>query len=60
MGGTSLMVQWLRFHLPMQRMWVRSLIRSKDPTCCEAKNNQDIKQKKYCNKFNKDFKNGPY
>ena len=22
--------------------------------------NQDIKQKKYCNKCNKDFKNGPY
>ena len=22
--------------------------------------NQDIKQKKYCNKFNKDFKNSPH
>ena len=22
--------------------------------------NQNIKQKKYCNKFNKDFKNGPH
>ena len=22
--------------------------------------NQDIKQKQYCNKFNKDFKNGPH
>ena len=22
--------------------------------------NQNIKQKQYCNKFNKDFKNGPY
>ena len=25
--GTSLAVQWLRLHLPMQRVWVRSLIR---------------------------------
>ena len=24
-GGTSLVVQWLRIHLPMQGMWVRSL-----------------------------------
>ena len=22
--------------------------------------NQNLKQKQYCNKFNKDFKNGPY
>ena len=22
--------------------------------------NQDIKEKQYCNKFNKDFKNGPH
>ena len=22
--------------------------------------NQNIKQKQYCNQFNKDFKNGPY
>ena len=22
--------------------------------------NQNVKQKQYCNKFNKDFKNGPY
>ena len=22
--------------------------------------NQNIKQKQYCNEFNKDFKNGPY
>ena len=25
--GTFLVVQWLRIHLPMQRMWVRSLAR---------------------------------
>ena len=26
-AGTSLVVQWLRFHLPMQGFWVRSLVR---------------------------------
>ena len=25
--GTSLVVQWLRLCLPMQRVWVRSLVR---------------------------------
>ena len=29
------------------------------PTCFAAKN-QNIKQKQYCYKFNKDFKKGPY
>ena len=27
-----LVAQWLRIHLPMQRTWVRSLVRG-DPTC---------------------------
>ena len=26
-GGTSLVVQWLRIHLPMQGTWVQSLVR---------------------------------
>ena len=26
-AGTSLVIQWLRFHLPVQGFWVRSLIR---------------------------------
>ena len=30
--GTSLVVQWLRIHLPMQGTRVRSLVRG-DPTC---------------------------
>ena len=34
-SGTSLVVQWLRIRLPMQRTWVRSLVRE-DPTCCGA------------------------
>ena len=29
---TSLVVQWLRIHLPMQGTWVRALARE-DPTC---------------------------
>jgi len=34
-SGTSLAVQWLRLHLPMQGIWVPSLV--KDPTCLLAK-----------------------
>ena len=41
--GTSLAVQWLGLHLPMQ-----------------GPKKQNTKQKQYCNKFNKDFKNGPH
>ena len=29
--GTSLVVQWLRIHLPVQGTWVRALVRE-DPT----------------------------
>ena len=32
---------------------------AKIPGASQPKN-QNIKQKQYCNKFNKDFKNGPY
>ena len=31
-GETSLVVQWIRIRLPMQGMWVQSLIQE-DPTC---------------------------
>ena len=54
--GTSLAVQWLRLCLPMQGVWVQSLVNS---TCLTAKKLKH-KQKQYCNKFNKDFKNGPH
>ena len=33
--GTSLVVQWLRIHLPVQGTRVWSLVQE-DPTCCEA------------------------
>ena len=32
MNGTSLVVQWLRIHLPMQGTQVQALVRE-DPTC---------------------------
>ena len=58
--GILLAVQWLRLHLPMPVVWVPSLtgeLRSHTP--CSQKNH-DIKQIQYCNKFNKDFNNGPH
>ena len=33
--GNSLVAQWLRIRLVMQRTWVQSLVRE-DPTCCRA------------------------
>ena len=29
------------------------------PHACGQKKNQNVKQRQYCNKFNKGFKNGP-
>ena len=58
--GTSLVVHWLRLHtstaggtgsIPVQG--------TKIPHASQPKN-QNIKKKQYCNKFSKDFKNGPY
>ena len=34
-GVTSLVVQWLRIHLPMQGAWVQSLL-LEDSTCCRS------------------------
>ena len=34
--ATSLVVQWIRIHLPMQGTWVVSLIQE-DPTCLKPK-----------------------
>ena len=55
---TALVVQWLKLGLPMQGVWVRSLVRELRSTCLVAKRPQQ-KTKEYCNKFNKAFKNGP-
>ena len=55
--GTSLVVQWLRLHLPVQGVWVPWGARI--PHASQPKN-QNIKQKQYCNKFNKDLKKKQY
>ena len=55
--GTSPGVQWLRLCLPMQGVWVHSLVeglRSHMPW--GQKKTQSIWQKQYCNRFSKDFK----
>ena len=57
--GTSLVIQWLRLHLPMQEVWVQPLVGelgSHIPHGQKKKKKQSIKQKQYCNKFNKDKK----
>ena len=55
-GGTSLVVQWLRLRLPMQGVWVRSLVWELTSHMPQGKKNKNkIKQKQNCNKFNKDF-----
>ena len=53
------MVQWLRPYHPMQGVWVLSPFGAKIPHISQPEN-QNIKQKQYCNKFSKDFKNGPH
>ena len=43
----------------MQGAQVRSLVRELRSHIPPGQKNQNVKQKQYCNKFNKDFKNGP-
>ena len=57
--GDSLAVK-LRLHLPMQGVQVGSLVGELRSHMAYCPRNQNIKQKQYCNKFNKDFKNGPH
>ena len=58
--GTSLAVQWLRLCLPVQGVWVQSLVGELRSHMPHSQKYQSIEQKQYCNKFNKDFKNGPH
>ena len=51
---------WLTLHLPMIGVWVPSLVRTLRSACLVARKKQTKKQERYCNKFNKGFKNGPY
>ena len=57
--GTSLAVHWLKQHLPMEGMRVWSLVGELRSHIPRGPKNQNIKQKQYCNKFDKVFKNGP-
>ena len=53
---TSLVVQWLRLHLPMQGVWVRSLVRElRSHMPYSQKKDPETEQRQCCNKFNKDF-----
>ena len=58
--GTSLVAQWLRLHVPNAGGVGSIPGRGAKIPCASGPKNQNIKQKQYCNKFNKDFKNGPY
>ena len=52
---------WLKHHLLMQGVW--SLVRELGSHMSRGQKNktkQNIKQKQYCNKFNKDFKHDPH
>ena len=55
--GTSLEVQWLGLCLPIQGGQVWSLVRELGCLCPKG---QEVGQKWYCNKFNRDFRNGPH
>ena len=59
MSGTSLAIQWLRLHLPMQGgVQVQFLVGELEFHVPLGQKTKTQKQKKYCNKLNKDFKNG--
>ena len=58
--GTSPVVQWSGLHFPVQGAQVPSLVRELRSHTPQGQNTKNIKQKQYCNKFNKDFENGPH
>ena len=56
--GTSLVVWWLRLHLPMKGVQVQSLVgelKSHMPHDQKHKKERE-REKQYCNKFNRCFK----
>ena len=59
--GTSLAVPWLRLRLPIQGLWVQSLVGElRSHMACGQTTKTLKKQRQYCDKFNNDFKNGPH
>ena len=53
-------VQWLRLCLPMEGVRVQFPGQGAETPHFSRPKKQNIKQKQYCSKFNKDFKNGPH
>ena len=53
-----MVVQWLRLCLPMQGVWVQSLVRERKSHVPRSQKMETLKekQKQYCNKFTKYFK----
>ena len=51
------MVQWLRLHIPMQRVVVQSLVGELRPHMPCGQKNQNTTQEPYCDKLTEDFKN---
>ena len=58
--GTSLLVQWLRISASNEAGAGSILGRGAESLHAWWSKNQNINQKQYCNKFNENFKNGPY
>ena len=56
----SLVVQWLRRHLPIQGVRVQSLTGELRSDVLWGQKKQNVKQWQYCNKFNKDLKSCPH
>ena len=52
LAATSLVVQWLRLHLPMQGVRVQYLVRKLRSHMLHGQKGKNIKQKQYYNKFN--------
>ena len=60
---TFLAVYWLRLHLPMRGVdwgYVGSISHQGAKILHASWSKNQNKQKQYCNKFNKDLKNGPH
>ena len=59
-SGTSLVAQWLELRLPVQGVQVQVLISELRSHKRHSQKPEYAQQKQCCNKFNKDFTNGPH
>ena len=57
---TSLVVQWLRPHPPLQQVWVWSLVGELRSLIPPGQKTKTKKKKWNCNKLSKDFRNSPH